>query len=51
MHGALDHTLRVYARKTPLQVHDQSDRIVPWIFCRPAYDEFLKIIIEVLLVK
>jgi hypothetical protein len=47
MHGALDHALRIHAGKTVPQVYDQSDRIVQWIFRRPAYDEFLQIIIEV----
>ena len=51
MHGALDNALRIYAWKMAPQIHDQPDRIVQRIFCRPAHDELLQIIIEVLLMK
>jgi len=34
-----------------LQIHDQPERLMQWIFRCPAHDEFFQVVVEVLLVK
>lgn len=38
-------------RERPFQMHDKMKRAVTWQLSRPAYDEFLRIMIEVLFIE
>jgi len=34
-----------------LQMHDQSDWLIEWIFRSPTHDEFLQVVIQVFLME
>jgi len=51
VHCALDHGMRVRIREEHLQMHDQSNWLIEWIFRSPTHDEFLKVVVEILFVK